>query len=282
MCALLCAGSATVNVLLLDFLRRQIAGKGNSPVPEWMVTHLMGVAGLFMVFLVASAMMAIIFTDAVAPIRTALLHGLLATRCPVVEKTGQAALPGVVPGDAENQANDLSDAPQFLMHFVTGMVCFSYLAWLSPFAFACFLGTVVLGLMLTTDILHLCARKHEECRVLKDRDHKHLHALFDAAKELATHLSRRRYFTNRELLPSVNLLKRTQMRYDLYRHLGEVWTSVGHSLFREWRWLKSSAHLRMSSVRPSVTLSPSLLWPGRPASLSGWCPPFHGQRWRHA
>ncbi|MDZ5637347.1 MULTISPECIES: cyclic peptide export ABC transporter [unclassified Janthinobacterium] len=225
LCALLCATSAAANVLLLDYLNGQVSSTSASN-SAWLFRYLLGVGGLFIVSLVASALLVRVSTSAIADIRTHLLKGILATEYRDIETKGKGALLGVLTDDIDNLANGFSDAPQFMMHSVTIIACFSYLAWLSPYAFACFLVTVVLGGALTMFILQRGNRQYENYRALKDGYYVHLHAMFDGAKELATNMARRRHFMQEELLPSVGLLKRSQIKWDLYWHLGQSWTSV--------------------------------------------------------
>lgn len=225
LCGMLCALSAATNVFLLEYLHGQL-DKPIADVAAWLPLFLLGIGGLFTVSLSATVMLARVSASTIAEVRTHLLEGILATPHAALEKTGKGALLGTLTDDIDNLANGLSDAPQFLMHGLTTLACFTYLAWLSPFAFAWFIATVLLGGAITTFILNRGNAQYEQYRSLKNVYYVHLHALFDGAKELATNMPRRRHFRQRELLPSVASLRDSQIRWDIYWHLSQVWTSV--------------------------------------------------------
>ncbi|MGK5048992.1 cyclic peptide export ABC transporter [Janthinobacterium sp. GB4P2] len=226
LCGFLCALTALTNLTLLDFLNGQVAKFNSKTNGTWLPSYLLGVGALFFAKMLASALLVNISTNALAFIRTELLKGVLATHYPALESAGKGALLGVLTDDIDNLANGLSDAPQFLMNSITTIACFGYLAWLSPFAFLWFFGTVIVGGGLTMIILNRGNSQYAHYRKLKDEYYVHMHALFDGAKELATNMPRRHHFTNHELFPSVNALKRSQIVWDMYWHLGQAWTSV--------------------------------------------------------
>jgi cyclic peptide transporter len=225
-CVLLCALTAVTNLSLLDFLNEQVtqASKGNPGA--WLPKYFLGIGALFATSMLASSLLVSISSGALADIRIQLLQGVLSTHFPELEKTGKGALLGVMTDDIDNLANGLSDAPRFIMNTITSLACFSYLAWLSPYAFAWFFGTVVVGGGLTMFILHQGNIRYADYRKLKDQYYVHMHALFDGAKELATNMPRRRHFAQRELFPSVDALKRSQIVWDMYWHFGQAWGSV--------------------------------------------------------
>lgn len=225
-CVVLCALTAITNLSLLDFLNDQVTTASNGNPGTWLPKYFLGIGALFATSMLASSLLVGISSGALADIRIALLKGVLSTHFPELEKTGKGALLGVMTDDIDNLANGLSDAPRFIMNTITSIACFSYLAWLSPYAFAWFFGTVVLGGGLTMFILHQGNIRYAAYRKLKDQYYVHMHALFDGAKELATNIPRRRHFAQRELFPSVIALKKSQIVWDMYWHLGQSWGSV--------------------------------------------------------
>ncbi|MDQ1830400.1 cyclic peptide export ABC transporter [Massilia scottii] len=225
-CVLLCALTAITNLSLLDFLNDQVTKASNSDPAAWLPKYFLGIGALFATSMLASGLLVGISSGALADIRIQLLKGVLSTHFPELERTGKGALLGVMTDDIDNLANGLSDAPQFFMNLITSIACFSYLAWLSPYAFAWFFGTVVLGGGLTMFILHQGNIRYAAYRKLKDQYYVHMNALFDGAKELATNIPRRRHFAQRELFPSVMALKKSQIVWDMYWHFGQAWSSV--------------------------------------------------------
>lgn len=223
-CSVFSALSAGANVLLLDYLNRQVGATGGDRLGDWLPIYLLGVAALFGASLLANGLLVLVSTRAVADIRKQLARGILGTHFPTLEATGKGELLAVLTDDVENLSEGLSIAPQFLLNLVTTLACCGYLAYLSLSAFAWFGGTVLLGAGITYLVVRSGNQHYESFRKLKDAYYQHLHALFDGAKELATNTRRRGYFTNRELLPSIDALKGSQQKWDLYWHLSEIWT----------------------------------------------------------
>jgi cyclic peptide transporter len=225
-CVLLCTASATTAVLLLHYLNKQVSGQVNGTAVSWLLEYLLGVGTLFVVSMLASVLLVKISTGAIADIRIHLLHGIISTDIRSLENTGKGALLGVMTDDIDNLSNGLSDAPQFIMHSVTLMACFGYLAWLSPYVFAYFLTAVLVGGGITLMVLARGNVQYKNYRSLKDNYYGYLHALFDGSKELSTNVVRRRHFAQEELFPSVLALKKSQVKWDIYWHLAQSWTSI--------------------------------------------------------
>jgi cyclic peptide transporter len=218
--------SAGASMLLLDYLNGQVGAAGSARLGDWLPTYLLGVVALFGASLLANGLMVLVSTRAVASIRKQLVRGILGTHFPTLEATGKGPLLAVLTDDVENLSEGLSIAPQFLQNLLTTLACCGYLAYLSLPTFAWFGASVLLGAGLTFLAIRSGNRNYEKYRDLKDAYYQHLHALFDGAKELATNTRRRGYFTNRELMPSIDALKGAQQQWDLYWHLSEIWTRV--------------------------------------------------------
>lgn len=217
--------SASTNVLLLHYLNGQVAAH-RGQLSEWLPAYLIGVAALFGLSLLSNGLMVWIASRTIATVRTTLVRGVLATHYPKLEATGKGPLLGVMTEDVENVTEGLSIAPQFVLNLVTILACCSYLAYLSLAAFLWFGGAVALGAALTYEIVRRGHHHYDRFRRFQDIYYEHLHTLFDGAKELATNIRRRTHFTHQELLPSIGRLKRLQQRWDVYWHLGEIWTKV--------------------------------------------------------
>ncbi|MCO1334906.1 cyclic peptide export ABC transporter [Microbulbifer sp. OS29] len=221
--AVLSALSAGVSLWLISMINGSLAGAG---MDDFVLTFLVAIVLLFTLGFFSQWLLARLGTSLVFRIRSLLVERVLGTSYEQLEKIGGHRVHATITTDVNSLSEALAIIPVFVVNLTTILLCFSYLAYLSPIMFTVLFLSLGSGVSLTAYIMYRGARVFTALRESEDGMFSIFKGMVDGSKELSLNEARRSFFLKQLVRPRLEEVKSLESNALTYWVLTQSWAST--------------------------------------------------------